>query len=658
MIKIVGIKSLDFEKSSISEVNEYFKDKEEVQLDLETFGFDCHTKDVMCVQLGDLTNQFVIHPRYLYLLKDLLEEKLLIGHNIKFDLKFLYKNDVFPKKVYDTFLAETVLYCGDKLHKKGLAAVAKTRLGVDLDKSVRDNIWKEGLTKRVIEYSADDVKYLQAIKDSQNLDLTKKDLHKALDIENKFVLFLAYVEYCGFKLDKEKWQAKMLKDYENLKKAEEVLNQYIKDTPELSSYISLQGDLFSEERKIDINWSSSKQVIELFEKLQIPVEIVEKGVKKKSVEAKHIGKYRKQFPIVEKYLEYKAFEKITTTYGNTFIKHINPITGRIHTNFRQVMDTGRLSSGGKNKETKEEYINFQNIPSDEETRSCFIAEEGNVLCVGDYSGQEQIVLANKCLDKNLLKFYDDGLDDMHSFVASKMFPELANTPFKIIKNEHPEKRQESKIAGFIVTYGGAANNIADQLNKSIEDGERVFNAYFQAFPDMKTYFDKAKQEGLKNGYILINNISNRKSYIGRHAEYVRLSSEINRQFWEKYRIEKEKYNNELPSNFEALKFKVSEYFKIKGEIERKSLNFPIQGSAAEITKTSGILFFEWIRENNLFNTVKVVNQVHDENVVECPEYMAEEVKNALTDCMLKAGQIYCNRVPLKVAPKITKVWQK
>jgi DNA polymerase I-like protein with 3'-5' exonuclease and polymerase domains len=116
------------------------------------------------------------------------------------------------------------------------------------------------------------------------------------------------------------------------------------------------------------------------------------------------------------------------------------------------MNTGRLSSGQKGapKRGMPQMPNMQNIPSDNRTRGCFQAEKGNVLIVSDYSGQEQIVLANKSLDDDLLEFYAKGLGDMHSFIASKIFPELGDLSLDEIKDNHKGKRQIAKGAGFAI----------------------------------------------------------------------------------------------------------------------------------------------------------------------------------------------------------------
>jgi DNA polymerase-1 len=549
-------------------------------------------------------------------------------------------------------IVEKVLYCGLPDVRVGLDHLTDRYLGFKLDKSVRANIHEEGLTTRVIQYAGDDVKFLPSIKQQQMAELVAKDLRGVANLENRFTPALAYIEYCGFKLDVNKWRTKMDKDNLRLREAEDKMNQWILDAG-MSKYFQKQLSLF-EPLACSLNWASPKQVIELFEDLGIDCTIIENGIPKKSVEAGNIEKQRHKSTLVPLYLEYKKAQKVVSTYGQNFIDQINPVTRRIHTKFTQIMDTGRISSGGKDKIMKEEFINFQNIPSDKETRACFVAEEGNTLIISDYSGQEQIVLANRAMDENILKFYDEGLADMHSFVASKMYPELDGLTLDEIKKIHKDKRQEAKIAGFAINYGGVGKTIADQLGKSLADGERVYNAYFTAFPGLRKYFDEVKKQGLRDGFVFISPLTKRKSYIPYFDEFKQIESEMNKEFWERYRAAKQGNTKEFP----ALREKVSRYFRKKGDIERKTLNFPIQGSSAEITKISCVLIYDYIVDNNLFDIVKFVNTVHDENVLECPIPMQDTIAEMVRDSMGKAGTMYCKRVPLTADPELSVYWKK
>lgn len=625
-----------------------------IYLDTETTGFDPHIARLLCVQLGNEQDQYIVDTRSVELavFKTLLESKLLVGHNLKFDLKFLYKQGIYPRMIYDTFIVERVLHCGLSDVRAGLDKVVERYLGYPLDKSIRAHIGKEGLTPRVIRYAADDIRVLPLIREKQLEQIHQKGLGGAVNLENRFTPALAYIEYCGFHLDAEKWSDKIARDLAELQQAESALNEWVIDHG-WTEFMDAQLDLF-EPVGCTINWASPKQAIQLFEKVGIHCTVVEKGVSKKSIEASVLEKQAAGFPLIPLYLRYKKAQKLTGTYGENFLRQIHPATGRLHTSFTQIMDTGRISSGGKNRETGEEYINFQNIPADKDTRACFTAEPGNTLVIADYSGQEQIVLANKALDPNLLQFYDNGLGDMHSFVASKMYPELEGLNLDEIKTRYKHKRQAAKSAGFAINYGGTGATIADNLGLTREEGEKIYQAYFQAFPGLKKYFDRVKKQGLRDGYILISEVTRRKSFLPNIAASRELEQSFTPEFWERY-AEAKQAKGEA---WEPLRTQVSDYFLYKGEIERKALNFPIQGTSAEITKISCVYIFKWILENGLFGVVKFVNTVHDENILECPVGMQDEVAAMVRDAMCRAADIFCKRVPLTAEPDVCAYWRK
>ena len=232
-----------------------------IQFDTETAGLDVFTKPLLCYQLGNKENQYVFDQSSysITLLKDLFEsDKLFILHNAAFDLKYLYYYNIWPKHIYDTMLAEQLIWLGyshraidpneyveeqynfpylEKENKQthkiyyeyscSLKAVSKNRLNIELDKSVRGKIKSVGLTPEVIEYAATDVMHLEDIKISQQKDIDNENLQKAVELENEFVKVLAYIEFCGVKLDVNKWKAKMSKDNDRLKNALSKLNNFV-----------------------------------------------------------------------------------------------------------------------------------------------------------------------------------------------------------------------------------------------------------------------------------------------------------------------------------------------------------------------------------------------------------------------------------------------
>lgn len=344
----------NFKKISVEQSLSLLSPLYEVGLDTETMGFDPYTKELLSLQLGSYDFQVVIDcttidiQLYKGYLEDPAREFLL--WNAKFDLKFLYHQRIIPKKIYDGYLSEKLQWLGypPGMHEMSLKAAGHNYLGIELDKTVRGKITKTGLTEDVVVYAALDVKYLGKIKEKQLKLIEEKELSRALAFENEFVKCLAYIEYCGALLDVDSWKAKMRKDNEELENAEKELNNWVETNLPDSKYLvrNLQGDLFSgwdTEPKCNINWSSSKQVITLFEELGLNCTVFDKKTKqkKKSADIKVIKPQKSKSPIVSPYIRYKKAAIVVNTFGNKFLGLINPVTGRIHANFNQLgTDTG------------------------------------------------------------------------------------------------------------------------------------------------------------------------------------------------------------------------------------------------------------------------------------------------------------------------------
>jgi len=661
---------LDVNFATKEDVLDYFSGHTHIAFDTETEGFDPYTKNLLSAQFGDAENQFVVDCQTVGIeyFKELLESATILMHNAKFDLRFLYHHNIFPRKVYDSYLAEAVLHLGDNTVRKSLKAVALKYCKADLDKTVRGEIHREGLSQRVIEYAGDDVKYLHGIMDRQMAKIASEDLIEALRIDLQFVKALAYVEYSGFKLDEEKWKIKSEAQVEKLEQIKEELNEWVINNVPKYVEKNEQLDMFTEHKpKCSILWSSSAQVIPLLKDLGVNTKVRDDktGELKDSAEKKVIKPQKDKSPLIPIYLRYSEQQKLVSTYGFSVLKHVNWKSKRLHTQFSQLKNTGRMSSGGKDPKRRVEFINFQNIPAmpdprDREEgriydRQCFTTEPGNVLIVADYSGQEQIVLANESMDKDLLNFYDQNLGDMHSFVASKIFPELNGLSLREIKDNHPDKRQIAKAAGFAINYGGNGMTIAENLSIPVSQGDAVYEAYFKAFPGLKNYFERVQKATLDRGYVLMNSVSKRKSYIDFFDKFEEVRTRVTAPgFWEEYNAHKKHESDKFLYDLKPL---VKTYFKFKSTTEKRALNYPIQGTSADITKVAGIYFFDYLIENNLIGTVKIPNIVHDEIVVEAPENMADKIASKLKESMEQAGLLFCKRVPLKATPHVGKIWE-
>ena len=543
-----------------------------VGLDTETTGTEIWQGMLLTLQLGNRENQVVIDcltvdvKKY----KDYLESnRLFIIHNAKFDLRWLYKEHIVVRNVYDTYLAEKILFLGfpPGIVSLSLQACCDRYLGIYLDKTVRGQI-HAGMTEEVIVYAANDVVHLEDIMNLQLNTINARGQKVALDIENEFVRVLAYIEFCGIKLDPFKWKAKMDKDAERLRVAEQKLNEWVVD------YVMKKGDTSNIARNYDtnrrgkkakladnvyvvipspslfseydtgpqciINWNSSKQVIRLFEELGFDLLVKDKktGKMKKSVESKFIELQANKSTIVPLYLEYSAAFKVVTSFGQNFLDAINPVTHRIHPTFNQMMDTGRLScgSGGKGKggktkdddvaeeedgskdtsiQSNDKSVNVQQLPATEETRAAFVPEKGYMLIDCDYGDQEGHVFTELSNDREWIAFYNDpNQRDGHSFVAKMCFPkDLDGVEEKDVKKVRKDLRSLAKKARFCFNYNGQAPTMATNCNIPIDFATEIYNNYFKRFNGIASYFKVQKRDMWDRGYILISKITGLRAYI-------------------------------------------------------------------------------------------------------------------------------------------------
>lgn len=605
-----------------------------VELDTETMGLDPYTKELLTVQLGCADFQVVIDCTSvdIHLFKEYMEnpQRIFLGWNIKFDLKFLYHQRIIPMRVYDGYLAEKLLWLGYPagMHEMSLKAASINYLGVDMDKSVRGKIIRAGLTEDVIVYAAGDVSYLGRIRDKQLIELEKKGLLKAIDFENEFVKCLAYIEYCGAKLDIDKWKIKMTTDLNNLERYEAELNDWVERycteygdkgytinqvihidkwyksedvlkeeraklplnavrAPEFDSTgashdseayvikqtgnycsVNMQGDLFSgfdTKPRCHINWTSSQQVIPLFEELGLNLRVLDKKTKhyKKSVDIKVVEPQASKSPLIPIYIKYKKAAIIVNTFGQKFLNLINPVTGRIHANFNQLgTDTGRLSSTEPN---------LQNLPHDAQTRACFVSDKGNRWISADYSGQESYLMASMANDEAMLEELTNGSGDLHSLTAKMVFQQIPrDMPLKDIKKNFKDLRQEAKGYEFCFNYGGDWNTLMKNYGLTKARAQEVYNNYMSGFAGLKRYQDFRRVDVMRKGYILLSKITGHKAYIYDYDELKRqMDKQEDPEFWAYYReMKQEDPDCDTVQGVRRLA-------RRKAESEKQSINYPM-----------------------------------------------------------------------------------
>jgi DNA polymerase-1 len=636
----------DINYATIEECYNYCKDKKILSIDIETTkkynkygdleGLSPYLSNIVMFQIGDGNKQFIIDHRIVKIdkLLPLLTNKeiKLVGHNLKFEYSHILHNyNIRINNLYDTQLAEQILYNGYDI-EFNLKALNKKYLGKEVDKSTRLNFLNIGsrpFSKTEIVYGAEDILHPLQIREYQLKKLKEENLISCVDLEMKFLPVLGDIEYKGINFNKEIWLETYEKNLKQVIELKDKLDNYIIKNFSDTKFVDKQLSLFDTGINCAISWSSPKQTIAFFKYLNICPQEVSKTTKKltytvnaKVVKAslfninKDISEEKRNF--INIYIEYKELEQSCTTFGKDFLKHINPITNRIHSNYWQLKATGRISSTNPN---------LQNIPSNKNFRRAFDAPEGNKIVNADYSGQETVILANQSQEENIIYLINTG-GDMHSFVTKALYPELKELTDDEIKTQHKDKRQIAKAAGFAINYGGNGFTIAKNLGISEEEGDNVYNAYFKAFPQLKTFFDKTIAESMSRGYIIIDTLTNRKFYF---KDMDKLTELKETKQWKRY-------------------------FKLKGKYERLCLNYIIQGAAGSVTKYAAVLFRNWILNNKLENKVFITNLIHDEINVECKGDIAEIVATNLELCMKKSGNLWCKTVPLDAEAVITEYW--
>lgn len=333
----------------------------------------------------------------------------------------------------------------------------------------------------------------------------------------------------------------------------------------------------------------------LFERLMLPA-----GKKTKtgwSTNAAVLDKLRGKHPIIEQILDYRTLTKLKSTYADGLLKEISA-DGRIHTNFQMtVTATGRLSSTEPN---------LQNIPVRRELgaqiRKMFVASPGKVLVDADYSQIELRLLAHIANDETMIAAFRSG-EDIHAVTASQVF----GVPLAEVT---PLQRSHAKAVNFGIVYGISAFSLAQDIGVFQSEAKAYMDSYFAKYHGVREYMTRVVEQAKADGYVT--------TLFGRRRDLPELKS----------------------SNFNLRSFG-----------ERVALNMPIQGTAADIIKAAMVRVDARMRAEHL--QARLLLQVHDELIVECPAEEAETVKAILVDEM---EHVVDYRVPLLVDAKIGASW--
>ena len=500
---------------------------------------------------------------------------LKIGQNIKYDMEVLMNYGVrLAAPMFDTMLAHYVLQPEQKHNMDILAETLLNYQTIHIDeligpKGKSQKNMRDISPADICDYAAEDADITLRLYNVLKPRLKEADVEDLFyNIEMPLVPVLAEMEMNGVLLDTNALA-------ETSKVFTDRMTQIEKNIYELAGH--------------QFNIASPKQVGEV---LFGEMKIVDKPKKTKTgqyvTSEEVLQQLRSKAPIVDHILEHRGLKKLLGTYVDALPKLINPHTGHIHTSFNQaVTATGRLSSSDPN---------LQNIPvrgeDGKEIRKCFIPEPECLFFSADYSQIELRVMAHLSGDKNMIEAFREGYD-IHAATAARIYKEDIN-------NVTRDQRTKAKRANFGIIYGITVFGLAERLEISRDEAKQLIDGYFETFPQVHDYMEKAKQLAREHGYA--------ETFFHRRRYLPDITS-----------------HNATVRNF----------------AERNAINAPIQGSAADIIKIAMIRIYERFRREGIKS--KMILQVHDElNFSVLPEEK-EQVEKIVLEEMQNA---YPLQVPL------------
>lgn len=505
-----------------------------------------------------------------------------IAHNAKFDAKFLkYNLGVDVAGVFDTLLASQLVSAGDIEERHGLAAITERYLNETVDKTERLSNWEFELSEAQLEYAARDAAVLLPLRDKLIERIKSLDLIQCAQLEFECVMPVVDIELNGFYMDKHRW-------LEQLSVVEKTRGELANELQEMLGEGVAQASLFGPPRA-NINLDSQQQVTESLTRLGIPLPDSTRNWKLQPLAA--------QYPVVAKLLEYRTMQKALTSYGQNMVELINPKTGRLHADFRQIgAPTGRFACTNPN---------IQQVPHAVEYRRCFTGHpEGRRLVIADYSQIELRILAEFSGDQAFVDAFRSGAD-LHRVTAAQVFGVAQD-------QVTPDQRSFAKGLNFGVVYGIGAQRFSIMTGMSVTEAENVLRRYFATYRRLDSYLRESAARAVKD--------KQARTASGRLVKF-----------------------NFDPADRQQVSM-----------TQRNGKNAPIQGTSADILKRALRLLNDDLRGTS----GRIVNIIHDEIVVEADAGEAEDVAKKVERAMCAAGEEFVQSVPVKVEFHIATEWAK
>jgi len=577
-------------RTALSEIANY----KTLEVDTEATSLDPHTGKPVLLQIGVPNKAYVFDIRSdtehstvdLEIFKPLLTDKniLKLFQNAVFDMKYIkLHGGYYVNNIYDTMLVEQMFNLGLGFVKADLASLVMRYMNITVDKEPRGTFtdYNQVFKPFQLEYAANDVVILNMIRSLQMPTIQQESFENVCRLEFEFTKPMCEMELNGITFDTEKHRVILSDIDEERKKHGKMVSDLLNATEDQTTLFGVSL----------INIDSNAQLLKALKKY---------GLELDSTDVNVLGKF-KGIPVIDELLAYRKAQKFISTYGESLIAKINEITGRLHTRFRQMVSTGRMSSSAPN---------LQNIPKKQIYRSCYIAKDGHSLVTADMSGAELRILGNLSADAVFIECYANGID-LHTRTASEVF----GIPFDQVKNSD---RGKAKAINFGLCYGLSKYGLARGLKISEGEADDMIKAYFKRYSGVKRLLDKSAKTAVMKR--CSTTVSGRKRYY------------------------------KLPE------YGSPDFDRKKRSIEREGKNAVIQGANADTIKEAMILAVNRLEEQNMKS--KLLLTVHDEIIIEAPFNEQEEAKRIAEQSLIDGFGKYFNLIPMEADGLVGPCWLK
>lgn len=546
-------------------------------------------------------------------------------HNAKFEAKWLmYHLGVEINSIFDTMLASQMIAAGDRRIKHGLDDVVLRYTGTAMDKTEQVSDWSAAnLTPAQLDYARLDAAVLVPLYHILKQEMKEKRLERVGIIEFEAVVPIAFMELAGFPLNRQMWADLLVRKIATRDKLlDELTTSILPGVDWMTKVKRPKRPLKPKLKKRDEGYA---EIMETYQaamevwnalprdtagiiNLNSPVQ-VKKALGNltkldwyKLTTRDHVlALYADEYPIVAKLQAYRGAEKSVTSYGESWLNKLDD-DGRIRADFWSIgAETGRMRCGGG--------VNLQQVPADKEHRSCFVAPEGRIFLIADYSQIELRIAANFSQDKLMMEAFNTGLD-LHKQTASLVFDKPLDQVTK-------EDRDIAKRANFGTVYGIAARKFGSLIHKPYKEAEAILTKYFQTYHELDSWLRYLAGQAQKFRYT--------RTASDRLVTYTDEDGETAHEHW-----------------------------KLMGRLGRYGKNAPIQGTSADVTKLALRLVHDAIRGTS----ARIVCVVHDELDLEVDGGDVDIVRPLVVTAMEAAAKEFIERVPIVVDTVVSKMWVK